>query len=445
MRSPSVASPLRAGPSNPWAVTEELVRHLNDTHLRDVMRDLLVAESYRTGADVSKAIVNAETKASDEGEDGTSAAAPKSQTWLSDVVTCWQLKAGVAGQPAKLRNEITKPKPAATLRAGGRFVVVASAAVDGAKGIASRKAILLADAKKARLPTGHVDVYTSEQLASWINEHPAIAAGLRGVPQGFSLLRDWENYPSHRDPWVSSTALDAKLDQLRRATAFDVDKPTVHTHIFGPPGVGKTRFVLEACRRAPWAKTVLYVPQYAIADVTGILAAASRAGVGQLALVVDEVPLDQVKALAAHAFAAPDRLRVISIGHHASPDTEVIGQLEVERLDDQTMTKMIQTAHPTMHAEQVRYVVNFADGFTRLARMAAHAVDADPDMHTAELLVRGDIKQLMDSMLGDEDRQPLHVLALLSSVGWSGARADEGRSIAQHLRLDWAHVQSVVQ
>jgi len=49
--------------------------------------------------------------------------------------------------------------------------------------------------------------------------------------------------------------------------------------------------------------------------------------------------------------------------------------------------------------------------------MAARAVASNPDTHTAELLSSGDIKQLMNNMLGDGDRRHLHVLALLSSVG----------------------------
>src|SRR5207302_4903409 len=137
-------------------------------------------------------------------------------------------------------------------------------------------------------------------------------------------------------------------------------KPDVHLHIFGRPGVGKTRFALQACLAAAWRSWVLYVPQWADADVTGLLAAASRAGAGRLVLVVDEVPPYQVKTLASHAFAARDRLRVISIGHRESPDNDVFAQLEVEALDDATMMKLVEAAHPTMPPEHARYVVRFA-------------------------------------------------------------------------------------
>lgn len=444
--SAAVPRPLNVASPYPWAVTEALVRHLSDVQLRNLMRDLLIDEAYRSGADVSKVWVNAETKAGDDGADGLTPAGRTSIQWLGDAETCWQLKAGAAGQASKLKGEITKPIPANILKAGGRFVLIASAAGDGAKGIAARKKQLVAEAKRAKLPTNRIEVLNSESLASWINEHPAIASELRGLPRGFASLKDWANHPTYRDPWVSSPALDARIENVQHAVAFEDPTPIVHLHVFGRPGIGKTRFALQVCQSASWNRSVLYVPQWADADITGLLAAVAQAGAGHLVLVVDEVPPEQVKSLAFHAFAASERIRVITIGHHKSPDGGTITELEVQALDDETMARLIEAAHPTLPSEHVRYVVSFADGYTRLARLAANAVAKNADVHTADLLHHnGDIKQLMDSMLGHEDRRPLHVLAILSSVGWTGRRAEEGEAIAAHFGLDWLHVQASVE
>jgi hypothetical protein len=442
----AVKRPLPVASPYPWTVTEELVRHLTDVQLRNLMRDLSIDEAYRSGADVAKVIINAEVKAPDDGADALTPRGMTSHTWLSDTHTCWQLKAGSAGQAAKLKGEVRKPIAAMTLRSGGRFVLVASGAGDGKKGMAARQKALVGDARRAGLPAARIEVMTSEALTTWINEHPALAAQLRGMPPGFSSLETWAKQPPYRDAWVSSPALDAKLERLRREVDFESANPTVHLHVFGRPGVGKTRFVLQACQHARWSKSVLYVPQWAEARISEMLAAVSQAGAGRLVLVVDEVPPEQVKSLAFHVAAAADRIRVITIGHHASPDGQTIAQIEVEALDDETMTRLIQAAHPAMPAEHVRYVVSFADGYTRLARLAANAVATNPDVHTADLLHHhGDIEQLMDSMLGSDDRRPLHVLAILSSVGWTGPRAEEGKAIAAHFGLDWMHVQASVE
>jgi hypothetical protein len=429
-------------------VTEALIRHLSDVQLRDVMAELLRAEAYRCGADLSKVLVNAELKASDDGADATTPPGVTSHQWLGDVETCWQLKAGAAGQPSKLNGEVTKPIAAQTLRAGGRFVLVASGAVDGKHGVEARRLPLVRDAKRARLPTRRIDVITCEALTTWINEHPAIAAGLRDMPAGFMLLRDWARSPTYKDPWVSSAALDAKLAKVRQAIAFDNPSPTIHLHVFGRPGIGKSRFVLQACQEAPWTQSVLYVPQWADANIAGLLASLAQAGAGRLVLVVDEVPPDRVRWAVSQASTAPERIRLITIGHHESPDSGEISQLEVDALDDETMARLVKAAHSELPDQHVRYVVRFADGYTRLARLAADAVDKNADLQTADLLQHGDIRQLMDSMLGggdDNDRRPLHVLAILTSVGWTGARAVEGEAIAEHFHLDWSAVRASVE
>jgi len=408
------------------------------------MQNLLVNEAYRSGSDVTAVITNKELKAPDDGADATTPPGITSKQWLSDVETCWQFKAGTAGQPSKLKGEITKPTVAQILKSGGRFVLVASDAGDGNKGIEARRKVLVAAAKRARLPHSRIEVYSSEVLTHWINEHPALAAGLRGIPPGFLSLSVWADLAVHRDPWVRSVAIDEKLDQVRQAVEFDNPSPVVHHHIFGRPGIGKTRFVLQACREARWNKSVLYVPQWAEAEIGALLAAASQAAAARLVLVVDEVPPDRVKSLADAAFSAPERIRVITIGHHDSPDDN-IPQIKVEALDDDTMAKLVRAAHPTMPQEHVDYVVSFADGFTRLARLAANAITTNAEMVTADLLYHGSIRQLMDSMLGNDDRQPLHVLAILSSVGWTGPRAVEGQAIAAHFNLDWTRVQAAVE
>ncbi len=410
------------------------------------MRELLVAEAYRCGADVSKVVTNTEEKAGDKGCDASTPGNTNGQSaWLSAYETCWQLKAGAAGQAAKLENEVSKEIPARTLRKGGRFVVVASRSVAGQSAIDERLKVLHKDAKKARLPVDKIEVFTSESLATWINEHPAVAALVRQMPGGFCTVEDWALERQHREPWVSTPQNESKIAQVRR----DIDLlsgSVTHLHVYGRPGVGKTRFVLETCRGASWAKSVLYLPQLEDAQVGALLEAAARAPGTSLVLVVDEVPADQVRYLSSAAQRAGGRVRVVSIGHDGSPDHEAVAQVEVAPLDRQTMQKIVAAWHPNMPFEQTDYVANFADGYVRVARLAARAVAENPSLSTASLFDQSDVRQLMEAMLGNEHaRRPLHVVALLSSVGWTNERAIEGRTIAAHLGLSWPDVQASVQ
>lgn len=116
------------------------------------MRQLLRAQAYRTGADASKVIVNTEDKAKDDGCDGWSPKPSQDDPWLGLAETCWQFKAGKAGQPSKLGGEVTKPIPQKTLRTGGQFILVASGSVQGQKGERDRHKKLADEASASGLP-----------------------------------------------------------------------------------------------------------------------------------------------------------------------------------------------------------------------------------------------------------------------------------------------------
>ncbi len=109
------------------------------------------------------------------------------------------------------------------------------------------------------------------------------------------------------------------------------------------------------------------------------------------------------------------------------------------------MTEIVKGWYPDMPAEHVSFVVHFADGYVRLARLAADAVILGPAMNVRELLVRAEIRRFFDRMLGTGDRRALYVVAVLTTVGWSEDRQVEGETIAHHFGLSWPEVQYFVE
>src|SRR5690606_28648304 len=55
-----------------------------------------------------------------------------------------------------------------------------------------------------------------------------------------------------------------------------------------------------------------------------------------------------------------------------------------------------------------------------------------------------EIRGFLDDMLGNGSRRALHVVAVLSSVGWTEDVQNEGETIARHLGLDWNDVRASV-
>lgn len=138
------------------------------------------------------------------------------------------------------------------------------------------------------------------------------------------------------------------------------------------------------------------------------------------------------------------RIRLITVGHSLTPDSMAIPAIDVKPLDRQAMGEVIKAWHPAMPPEHIEFVVRFADGYVRLARLAAYAVAHSPTMDVRGLLNRGEIGGFLDGMLGAGSRRELYVVAVLASVGWADDRQCEGEAIARHFGLDFNSVRAIV-
>lgn len=424
-----------------WEVPATLLRTLTETSLKLLMEELLRAQAVRVGMSASEVTVNAEDKAADEGADAFTGPPSTADEWLGDSDTCWQFKAGNAGRPSKMAAEIKKPKPLETLKNGGRFVVVASASASGRSGRDARLKPLKAAARALRLRKPKLDVLTSESLAIWLNQHVPLAARTRKLPFGWRTIEDWQADEVHSAGWIPTETQRQSLAQVRATLA---GSGSVHVHVWGPPGVGKTRFALEVCKNPDWRSSALYVPQFA-AETRALIEQLCRGAALPTIIALDEVPSANLASLNEIVRLGNGRVKLITIGYQESTDLSQIPQVRIDPLTLAEVVSVVRGWHEEMPREHVDFVARFSAGFVRLARLAARAVSDDPTIDTQGLFERGDIRHLLDSMLGNEfSRRALHVVAALSSVGWRGQRAIEGEAIARHFGLSWPEVQAAV-
>ena len=201
-------------------VSPTRISRLSDVELNELMSELLCAHAYRCGARISEVRVNTDGQAKDDGSDGWSPKPPITDEWFGSTNTCWQFKAGTAGQPSRLKGEIKKRIPRDTLRAKGRFVVVASGSTNGKKGEQDRLKTLRTDGKAAKLSVKQIDVFGSERIAGWCNQFPAVAARWAGRPVGLLRFEDWSKNDQHQAPWQAIPAIHQQIADLRRDLDF---------------------------------------------------------------------------------------------------------------------------------------------------------------------------------------------------------------------------------
>lgn len=425
-------------------VSAERISTLSDTDLSNLFALLIRAHAYKTNVPSSGAYVNAEDKAKDDGCDAWTEPAANPDEWLGREPTCWQLKAGVAGRPARLVGEVSKRIPRETLAKDGRMIVVASGSTNGKKGEDDRLDVLKEEAKSIQLPIDKIQVFGSERIAEWCNEHPSIAWHLAGNTASVVNLDRWEHSEQHQVSWQATDGTQEMLQQARGDVDINAGA-IVHVHIQGPPGVGKTRFALELCRDADWSGDVVYVRQAAEVDVGTIVRTVVDNPRSRLVVVVDEVQSQNLTALRDVVGYADGRVRLITIGHSGTPDPDRIPSIRIDPLDDAQMAALVRAWHPGMPKEHVDFVVRFADGYVRLGQLAARAVARNPHGSVRDLLDQEHIRGFLDAMLGGVDRRALYVVAALSTVGWIEDLAHEGEAISAHFGLDWLAVQTSIE
>lgn len=283
----SIYGPLEVPPTD--------VARVSSAGLLELVHALARAEAATVGIPLAEVLFGGEERAAEGGRDGRTPAHAAPSEWLPPGETCWQLKAGKAGEPAKIAAELTgRGKTAAkeTLRTGGHYAVVASGSVNGETGRLARLEALRKAARARRLPTSRIHVYTAEQISEWVRRFPAVAARFLGRPTVLTVER-WRAYggQEHQYPFHPSAIQRRQLTNLLELLNVQRDGPR-HMHVYGHAGVGKTRVLLEACDAAPWSDLVVCIPE-ASTDAKRVLTELANTN-ARAVFVVDEAPTSEV-------------------------------------------------------------------------------------------------------------------------------------------------------
>lgn len=436
--------------ARPWTVSPEAIARMSDVDLKPILRELIWAEARRYGCNPGEVFVNTEDRARDGGADAFTPKPAVPSDWLGTVQTCWQFKSGSAGEPAAIANEVKEPLPRQTLKDKGRFVLVATSSNSGRMGRARRLKSLRDSARSARIPISKIEVFTSENLAGWLDEHPALAKDLRGMPSGVWSLACWAADRRHRLAWHGTPTTNEAI----RTIHDDLDpigaSTSTHMHVWGHPGVGKTRFVLEACREAPWHRDVLYVGDGQRTDVARLLERMAGHPNATAVVVVDEARPQDLPDLNSLVARADGRVRLLTISLGPAPAVPAgppIAEYQVTPLEERAAADLIASWHPSMPSEHREFAARFCAGYVKLAQVTADALAKNRDLDVHQLLENQQVRGLIvKSIVGDpSQRSSLYVVAALESVGWEGAREAEGKAIAEHLGLDWKQVRRDVE
>jgi hypothetical protein len=239
----------------PLSVTASDVANLSPIDFVRLVNHLVRREALEknAGAIVSTTLA---TDTADEGIDGTArwidGLEPTQYLPAHDVV--WQTKAGDRLTPGRFVKEIApdgklRPTIAAALERGGAYVVYTAADMTPDQ---KEKALT---AMRGYVPPafhGGVHIVAGDDIAAWASHDLwartyLIRSAGRNGPGTLITFEEWAR--RFKNPYVLPDEHRSEAEKLRTA----LNTPDATYRVGGTPGIGKTRFVLEAVRELPHA------------------------------------------------------------------------------------------------------------------------------------------------------------------------------------------------
>lgn len=424
----------------PFDVTaDQIVRLTNG--FTPAINQLLAAETAAAKfAQSSLVLTNAEN-VPDGGVDAAIRSAPTGGDWIPEGDSAWQFKrSGLS--PGECAAEFKKATWAHEMMKTGASYVLAVGADLNDRLLATRKLKVFEKAVELGVLTkaeeGRIRVYGASALARWVSQYPALAVSrVMGGPGGAAVDFDyWSRSRVHQTQWTP--------DHLRQEFAATLiadlfSDAVIEIRVQGDPGVGKTRFVMEALRGTGLESLVAYVANASelTGELLGHLASDGRTSV----LVVDDCPAEQHASLAARLPDDP-KIRLVTIGHLGTAAARR-PTLQVDPMDDDSIETLLARTFISLSDEARRFVVDHAAGNPRWANlMATRVVDA-PIAQAADLILRNDLGNFVSTMLPEgRDLFIATALALFERVGWDRERSDERNLLADFLGVSQAEISA---
>ncbi|MBV1687443.1 ATP-binding protein [Novosphingobium sp. G106] len=398
----------------PFEVTKEVVSGLNDTQLRKLLENLLLAEANQRNIAHNGIAVGGNQTAGDGGVDASIAwtGAPKPATWLPRRHIFFQCKAE-AMAPAKLAKEMRPggpPRPifADLARMRGAYIIFSTD--DPSKSaMDDRLNAMVAATKDVRNAERiRFDFYGADRIARWANLHLGVAIWLLG--QNGRALGGWRPYGD----WSAKGAVSQPyiVDGNARASFDDdlVDMSSAITNIraalrqtggvvrlVGLSGMGKTRLA-EALFDERLGEGALAKAKAIYGDAGRNLEVGAARVAEELMLagadailVVDNANVAIHSQLAEIACRPGSRISVLTIDYDMGGENPAGLLVALGENSKLVLISLLKQRVPSLSEAECRHLAEFSGGNARIALKIAEGVEKGVDLSTlndGELLER---------------------------------------------------------
>jgi len=433
-----------------FTVTPSDLARLDATRAVDVFRALLWAEASAVGVAFSLISVPSAITVGDGGVDAQVDAQPArvGQGIIVRGVNRYQIKSGdFSLADSSLRDLLGRfsnkdelnRRIKSCLDANGRFVVVLIGCDNPDRTDDEyRNALVKYVQDKWGYTNPNIVVWRQNQICGFCSYYPSLALEIKGLDTAqFERHRTWASHTDMRVPFVGGPEQDALISEVR--DSLRSDSSPVHVHLFGEPGIGKTRLALEATNAHDISPLVLYFDSPRKLSDSGLISEITREDNRyQCVIVVDECSQTDSVSIWNKLRAYGHRVKLITI----FSDSTILG--------GDTLFK----AAPLLHEDQIKGILgqyglesidagrlaDFCSGSPRVAHMLGRNLRNNPE----DILREPDNVQVWDRYLlgGDDPRSPevvrrqviLRCISLFRKFGYSAEFRDHVSSVGSKIK-----------
>ncbi len=452
-----------------FTVRNEDLRPLSPEEAVEFFRELLWAEARRIGVSIAKVHVSTWINVPDGGVDASVDDIPA--TPVSDLVkegiTSFQIKAGASFEPwqdSQIKRELfgSKPPDKNNLGSGvrncmdnnGLYVFVCFK--HDLTSEQHRQTIEHLNNYLNQIGYSHprVEVLSQSNIIGMLKIFPSLALRVnrRGLLR-FQTHQSWSREAEMSKPFnpgpVQKEFMSNFQNELRNA-----DEAT-HIRVWGEPGIGKTRLILEATRTDDLEPLVIYcdaASKFRDSDLMNEILRDDNQFF--MILVIDECDPDARSYIWNKLKYCGPRIKLISVYNEYDETAGNIKYLNASPLDREQISQIIQGYE--IPKDQADRWEDICGGSPRVAHVIGWNLKNNPE----DLLRSPDTVNVWDRYIvgGDNPSSPiveqrrlvLRYLALFKRFGYGRAVAVESQAIALRVeeadpQITWPRFQEIIQ
>lgn len=299
-----------------------------------------------------------------------------------------------------------------------------------------------------------IEIWQQNKLRGFLTPFPSLALRIKGLDRSrFQSHRSWSENDDMKKEFVAGEKQKKFISNLQTALRQN-NNEAVHIRIYGEPGIGKTKLVLEATRSDDLLPFVIYVDganKFRDSDLmTEILRDDNQFFV---ILVLDECNPDSRSYIWDKLKYRGPRIKIITIYNEYDDTSGNIAYFDVPPLDNEQISKIIQEYY--IPKDQADRWSELCSGSPRVAHVIGFNLKTNPE----DLLKPPDTVNVWERYIvsGDDPNNPevgqrrtiLRHLALFKRFGYGRPVVSEAQAIAKIIeradpQITWPRFQEII-